>query len=366
MAVSEASAAQESRIRSFRPGKKTAIAAGIILALLLAAVGGFIYTTNQYGERYEGKLLPGTSIGGIDVSGMTRVQAVKAVRASLGNQLDRKITISYEDESWKTTPQELGAYSNAGRVVDRAFDETRDRSFFDMAKMRFLGEKADFHSSVALAYPRNEVRRMVEGIAVDLEREPVDATLDYSTGWVKITDSKTGLEVQTDATSQNLFQAMRGNGGGNIDLSTTTLQPAVTSDDYDQVLLVRQGERKLYLYQDGKITDSYTIAVGEPKFPTPTGIFEVVEKRYMPTWVNPAPKGWGSSMPATIGPGIKNPLGLRAINWSASGIRFHGTEDLGSLGTAASHGCVRLSNDDVVNLYQKVQVGSPIVSTTAG
>jgi hypothetical protein len=92
-------------------------------------------------------------------------------------------------------------------------------------------------------------------------------------------------------------------------------------------------------------------------------MFEIVEKRYMPTWVNPAPDGWGAGMPASIGPGLSNPLGLRALNWSADGIRFHGTTATYSLGYNASHGCVRMANEDVIELYDLVDVGTPIVST---
>ena len=149
-------------------------------------------------------------------------------------------------------------------------------------------------------------------------------------------------------------------------LLTRPPSPKVTSDAFDQVLLVRHGERKLYLYENGKITSSWTVAVGQPSFPTPTGVYEVTELRYMPTWVNPAPDTWGSDMPAEIGPGTSNPLGVRAINWSAPAIRFHGTENLSSLGTAASHGCVRMSNGDVVELYDRIKVGASIVSTTLG
>jgi lipoprotein-anchoring transpeptidase ErfK/SrfK len=82
----------------------------------------------------------------------------------------------------------------------------------------------------------------------------------------------------------------------------------------------------------------------------------------MPTWINPDPTGWGASMPAMIPPGPGNPLGVRAINWTAPGIRFHGTSATSSIGTAASHGCVRMYNEDVIELYDVVKVGTPIVS----
>jgi hypothetical protein len=83
----------------------------------------------------------------------------------------------------------------------------------------------------------------------------------------------------------------------------------------------------------------------------------------MPTWVNPDPTGWGASMPLSIPPGPGNPLGLRALNWSAEAIRFHGTSATYSLGYNASHGCIRMSNTDVIQLYDMVEVGTPIVST---
>jgi L,D-transpeptidase ErfK/SrfK len=67
-------------------------------------------------------------------------------------------------------------------------------------------------------------------------------------------------------------------------------------------------------------------------------------------------------MPAVIPPGPDNPLGLRAINWTAPAIRFHGTSALSSIGTAASHGCVRMTNEGVIEMYDLVEEGSPIVS----
>src|SRR5918995_1557032 len=106
--------------------------------------------------------------------------------------------------------------------------------------------------------------------------------------------------------------------------------------------------------------------VSWPRFAPMTGMCSVIEKRYLPTWVNPAPDTWGKSLPESIPPGPSNPLGLRALNWSAPAIRFHGTSATYSLGFNASHGCVRMSNDDVIQLYDMIDVGTPIVSVVAG
>jgi hypothetical protein len=90
-------------------------------------------------------------------------------------------------------------------------------------------------------------------------------------------------------------------------------------------------------------------------------------KRFEPTWSNPALDRWGRDMPARIGPGPDNPLGVRALNWNRPGggdtlIRFHGTPNEASIGTASSNGCVRMFNADVTELYDLVPSGVTILS----
>ncbi|HEV3472845.1 MAG TPA: L,D-transpeptidase, partial [Actinomycetota bacterium] len=187
-------------------------------------------------------------------------------------------------------------------------------------------------------------------------------TVDYSTGWVEIVPDRVGRTVFRSKARSELMTALEEK-LPIVELPVKMLKPSTTTDEFDQVLLVRIGENKLYLYEDGEIVESWPVATGLPEYATPTGIYEVTEKRYLPTWVNPAPDTWGADMPAEIPPGPGNPLGLRAINWSAPAIRFHGTSALYSLGYNASHGCVRMSNEDVIQLYDMIEVGTPIVST---
>jgi L,D-transpeptidase catalytic domain/Putative peptidoglycan binding domain len=348
-----------------RVGKRTVIVVAVLLGILGLGAAGVAYATYDYSNSYEGQFLPGTSVAGIDIAGMKPDQALAAIQEEIAPQLDREITITYKGRDWTTTPRELGARGDAERVLVAALAASEETSFMDKVGLRFLDEEVDFDRDVAITYPGRGARDLVKKIAGKIDVDPVDASLDYSTGWVEVTDSKTGVKVDVDKSFKKLRRALRG-GGDEVGLAYKTLQPEVTGDAYEQVLLVRHNERKLYLYEDGEITDSWTVAVGQPNFPTPTGVYSVTELRYMPTWINPAPDGWGADMPAEIAPGPNNPLGLRAINWSAPAIRFHGTENLASLGTAASHGCVRMSNDDVIDLYDRIEVGASIVSTTLG
>ncbi|MDP9069415.1 MAG: L,D-transpeptidase/peptidoglycan binding protein [Actinomycetota bacterium] len=364
MSYSEDEPTRRSR-RLPRPGRRFAIAVAVLFALLLLGGAGISYATMKYSEDYEGRILPGGTIAGMPLGGMTQEEALEAVQTAIGPQLNRLIDISWRNKTWTVTPQELGAKSNARRVVRAAFAASADITFFEKVQMRFLDEELDFDRKVAISYPAQGARGFLEGIAETVDKEPVDASIDYSSGWVEITRSKIGHEVQVERAHRALMQALRTD-TDEVALPVEEVEPKVTEDAFDQILLVRIGENKLYLYEDGAIQREWTVATGQPEYMTPTGLYEVTELRYEPTWVNPAPDTWGANMPESIPPGPNNPLGVRAINWSAPAIRFHGTSAEYSLGYNASHGCVRMSNSDVIELYDLVEVGTPIVSVIAG
>ena len=345
-----------------RGAHRVLVVMGVLLAFGVVLAGGAAFAGYQYSEKYEGKILPGSTIAGVDVGGMGRDQALLAVKAAIGPQLDRDLDITWKNKSWTVTPRELGARSNARRAVDAALAASEEQPFLEKVRMRVLGDELGFQRDVAITYPRQGAQGFVEGIAAGFDKEPVDAAIDYSTGWVDISESKVGRAVKIRATRASLLSTLKSGAEGEIELAVEKLEPTVTEEQFDQVLLVRIGENKLYLYEDGEIVNQWDVATGLPEYPTPTGLYEVTLKRYMPTWVNPSPDTWGADLPAEIPPGPGNPLGVRAINWDAPAIRFHGTEAVYSLGYNASHGCVRLANSDVIELYDLIDVGTPIVS----
>lgn len=124
-------------------------------------------------------------------------------------------------------------------------------------------------------------------------------------------------------------------------------------------IVVDLGDRQLYLYRGDELFKSYGIAVGQPAYPTPTGSFVVVNKQVDPTWI-PPDSDWAKDA-KPIPPGPDNPLGTRWIGTSYSGIGIHGTPDDWSIGTYASHGCIRMHIPDVEDLYTHVVVGMPVL-----
>ena len=348
-----------------RPGRKMAIALGILFALLALSGAGAAYATMEYSERYEGRVLPGSQVAGMAIGGMNEKEALEAVKAAIGPQLNREIELTWNKKRWTVTPKELGARSDARKVVEAAMAASNDTSFFEKMQMRLFDAESSFDRTVAITYPRQGARGFIEGVASNLDRDARDAAIDYSTGWVEITEARAGQRVLVKRAHRALMAALR-DGTEKVALPVKETEPEVTGENFDQILLVRIGENKLYLYEDGVIAREWTVATGQPEYMTPTGEYEVTELRYMPTWVNPAPDTWGANMPESIPPGPNNPLGVRAINWSAPAIRFHGTSATYSLGYNASHGCVRMSNTEVIELYDIVEVGTPIVSVVAG
>ena len=349
----------------FRPrlrvGRKAVIG---LAAVFLLAFSGVAFATYDYDKSYDGKLLPGIVIGGVDVGGMTPEEAFTAVKAAGRIQLDRNLTVRYEEKTWTVTPRKLGAKGNARDLVDSAVAASEDTGVFDKVGMAVFGDRLDHERDIAITYPRQGIKGFIEGVASALDRDPIDAGVDYSTGWLEFVEPKDGRKVLRKESRNALMRALRRE-SDKVVLAVKETKPEVTEQKWEKVLLLRIGENKLYLYEDGKITHEWVVATGEPAYPTPTGEYYITEKRYLPTWVNPAPDTWGADMPASIGPGPGNPLGTRALNWNASGIRFHGTEATYSLGYNASHGCVRMAMSDVEALYDMVDVGTPIVSLIA-
>ncbi len=144
---------------------------------------------------------------------------------------------------------------------------------------------------------------------------------------------------------------------------TPTPQPTATPEPY---LLLRLDERRLYVVENGvkRPPEGYPVAIGQKKWPTPTGRFQINEMIENPDFLmfdfnNPKACDRGH-----IAPGPNNPLGLRWIGFaSAHGwqVGFHGTAKTSVLGQAVSHGCVRMSNPDVVDVYGRVKIGTVVV-----
>jgi lipoprotein-anchoring transpeptidase ErfK/SrfK len=130
--------------------------------------------------------------------------------------------------------------------------------------------------------------------------------------------------------------------------SQTQIRPATQTV---RRIVVSIPDRKLALLEADRIVKIYNIAVGAPVSPSPSGEFEIVQRLENPTYFHPG---------VVIGPGANNPLGPRWIGLNVKGFGIHGTNRPDSIGKNASHGCIRLSNRDIEDLFTRVRVGDPV------
>src|SRR5579872_5026654 len=129
-------------------------------------------------------------------------------------------------------------------------------------------------------------------------------------------------------------------------------RPQAESDQPERRIVVSIPDRKLALMENGRVVKIYSTAVGAPSSPTPTGTYKIVQRIPNPTWYGPNKK--------VVGPGKGNPVGTRWMGLDRKGYGIHGTNSPRSIGHNASHGCVRMRNRDVEDLFARVEVGDVV------
>jgi len=125
-------------------------------------------------------------------------------------------------------------------------------------------------------------------------------------------------------------------------------------------IVIKQSKRKLYYVLGDGMALRYDVAVGKAGMQW-TGETFVQSKRKNPGW-SPTPRMRRENprLPAYVPPGPRNPLGVRAIYLGWSAYRIHGTNAPWSIGRAASSGCIRMRNNDVTDLFERVHIGAPV------
>ena len=118
-----------------------------------------------------------------------------------------------------------------------------------------------------------------------------------------------------------------------------------------RLIVVSIPERKLVLMEDGAVKKVYPVAVGKASTPSPAGRFTINARVSNPTY---------SHRGKVIGPGPRNPVGSRWMGLSVKGYGIHGTNEPGSIGKAASHGCIRMGKADLEELFAQVEVGDAV------
>ena len=282
------------------------------------------------------RIAEGVTVGPVQVGGMTEQEARAAVQAAF----DRKVQFRFK-RVWEVRPAKFGARAYVGRAVAEAL-------------LAVPGEQV----GLDIWYDRALVRKYVAYLDRVFSRAPRDSVLLLRRLRPHITKARVGVDVVRPAMRAAIGRALARTGRGPIRLRIAYLRPRVTRSDFGSIIVIRRESRRLYLYRRASFVRSFSIAVGMPAYPTPLGRYRVISKEKNPTW-DPPNSPWAKGL-GPVPPGPGNPLGTRWIGTSAPAIGIHGTPQPWTVGTRASHGCIRMYMSQVEWLYERVRVGTPV------
>lgn len=341
-------------------GRKTKIAIATCVALLLlGAVGAYAYDSSQ-----DDTIAEGVTIGGVDVGGMDAEQAERAVRRQLLAPLQHSLRVGYDGQSWQLPGKSLRVQADLDGAVEEALDVSRDGGFASRVVRYVTGDDVEEAVPADVTYSQRAVNRFVLEVAGEVNREPQDATVEASGSSLTVVKQENGRKLRDNLLTEQLNAAvLNANADHTIAARTHPVEPEVTksevASEYPTYLTLDRATYTLRFWKDLKLAKAYTVAVGQEGLETPEGLYHLQDKQVEPTWHVPESDWAGSLAGQDIPPGPSNPLKARWMGiYEGAGI--HGTEETSSLGSAASHGCVRMSIPDVEELYDLVEVGTPI------
>jgi lipoprotein-anchoring transpeptidase ErfK/SrfK len=326
---------------------------------VLLTVGGAGYAAYRYDAASSDRLMPGVTIDGVEVGEMSRAQAVAELTSRIDDRLNQEIEIVAGPEAWTVSAAELGTTALIDPAVDRALAVNDSYSWPDRVLRRVMNRPVDVAEALRFRPDVDEIRDFVGSVAEQVEVDPKNAQVEYVDGEMVVDKPEFGWALPVRQAARDLRKALA-SGSPSVTLPMERLQPEVTKEDLGKTIVVDLSDLQLTLYDGTKVEKTYAVAAGSPSYPTPPGEWTIWDKRVNPTWVNPAPDGWGKGMPASIPGGPSSPLGTRALYLDAPGIRIHGTPASYSIGSYASHGCIRMVMPEVEELYDIVPIGTTV------
>jgi lipoprotein-anchoring transpeptidase ErfK/SrfK len=338
------------------------IAVLVLTLTVLLAGAGSLYAFDRSART---KIAEGVTVNGVPVGGLTPAQARAKLSAALLKPLDRPVSVRYKGRRFTLTPAAAHVAVDIDGSVDRAMDVSNSGNLFTRTWREVRGSTLDARVDAKISWDRAAVRNVVRRVHDKLTVEPREASVDLESGKVDPVTSRDGLAVDTRKLHHDIKAALLDAGPRRIArVRTSVVEPKVTTEDlakkYPAILVVNRGAFTLTLYKDLRPSKTYHIAVGQVGLETPAGLYHIQNKAINPAWHVPN-SAWAGKLAGTVVPGgtPQNPLKARWLG-IFDGAGIHGTDAASSIGSAASHGCIRMLIPDVIELYDQVPVGAPI------
>jgi lipoprotein-anchoring transpeptidase ErfK/SrfK len=334
-----------------------ALAAALGVLLLLAVAAYAIDRVNS------DKIADGVRVGDVNVGGLSTDQARKRLRIRLANPLVRPVTVTFEGTKYTLSPDRLQLHADIEGMVNAAVDASRSGGLPTRVWRYATGGSVDREVAPQIDYSADALDGFVSQVADQINRQPRDATVSPTPASLNAVPGQDGVSVRADELRSRVRAAIESPRGRRISAPVERVKPSVTTDQlaqkYPTFITIDRAAFQLRFWRNLKLAKTYTVAVGQAGLETPAGEYTIDDKQVNPSWHVPDSAWAGSLAGQIIPPGPADPIKARWMGFY-SGAGIHGTDELSSLGTAASHGCVRMSIPDVEELYDQVPLGTPI------
>jgi len=311
----------------------------VLVALVVALVAAAPASAQD--PPPEPVVADGVTVAGVEVGGLTAAEASGAVHAFFAQPL----SVALGAETLSVRPFRLGGRARIAKAVAAA-----------------LAAPADTALALQVRVSRSVLRAWVARRAKAFRRKPVSARIRLVGLRPRVVAQRPGRSLVRPTARLRLRAALLAHQRA-VRLPARSLKPRITARKVGPAVVIRRGSRRLLLYRGsgpGKmgVVRSFPVAVGQPAYPTPLGSFYIRTMRKNPWWYPPNRDWAAGAEPIPPGPG--NPLGTRWMGLSIGGVGIHGTYNSASVGTAASHGCIRMYISSAEWLFERVRIGTPV------
>ena len=333
-----------------------------LLVLLALLVGAAALADRSRSQR----LADGIRIGGINVGGLEAAEAAQLVHLRAVAPKRRTLRVHAGAKTFELGPEQLQVRADVEEAVDRALADSR-RGWFGARQLRDLrGEQVRASIPLTTGYDMGVLPRFVAEIAEFGYVAPVDATVEPTAEGLRQVEARSGVRIDTGELHRTLERAVLNRSRpAEVTVTTVAVAPKVTAEDlaarYPAYIVVDRKSHVLRFFQNLKPFRSWPIAVGKAGLETPAGLYDIQWKETNPKWRVPNSEWAGDLAGKTIEPGPDNPIKARWMAFNG-GAGIHGIDPsaYSSIGTDASHGCVRMRIPDVISLYSRAPVGTPV------
>jgi lipoprotein-anchoring transpeptidase ErfK/SrfK len=335
--------------------------AGVLTVLVALCLGTYLY---DHGRR--DLIAKGVRVNGVDVGGLRAAAARVKLQRDLITPLDRPVVVSSGSHQWTMSGRQAGVSVDTAALVDQAVQASRDGSIVSRTWRGLTGGSVNRDIPLRVNYSHAAVRQLTLQVRQALNRPARDASVSPSASGLSKVASRDGLAVDSPRLGSLVEQALSGQAASRtVSVPTRRVLPKVTtaqlSARYPAYIVIDRGGFTLHYYSHLKLQSSYPIAVGMQGLETTPGMYAIQWKQVNPPWYVPNDSWAGSLAGQTIPPGPQDPLKARFMSFNG-GAGIHGIDpsEYGTIGHNASHGCVRMTIPDVISLYSKTPVGTPV------